>query len=392
MSSSPRAVRLAADFYRRFGSSPRVYRAPGRVNLIGEHTDYSGGLVMPAAIDLFTWVAIHRRRDRTLRAYSTTMGEEREFPLGGREFAPGWGRYAQGVAAALEDAGYSLDGADILIDSDVPAGSGLGSSAALEVALGLALASESGREIEKTPLALICQRAENHYAGVQCGIMDQMAAACGKAGHALKIDCANLAFERLPIPSDIRIVVANTMVRHAHAAGEYNRRREELEAGLRGLGDGTRPAEARSLTPGGVAAADLPEIPRQRVRHVVTENARVNQAAAALAKGDLASFGRLMAQSHESLRGDYEVSCAELDAMVEAARRAPGLRGTRMTGGGFGGCTVSLVDASKVDEFIAHVRHGYRAAVGRDPVFHACSAADCARAAGAPDGTAGAPE
>ena len=379
MSPDARAGRVAADFQSRFGSVPKVYRAPGRVNLIGEHTDYSGGLVMPVAIDLFAWVALRSRPDRTIRAYSATMDDTREFTIGADEPDAGWGRYVQGVALALEDSGYAVSGADILIDSDVPLGSGLSSSAALEVAFGLALSSEAGFEIEKTQLAKICQRAENQYVGVQCGIMDQMAAACGEPGHALKIDCASLECESLPIPAGVRIIVANTMVRHAHGAGEYNRRREELEAGLRALGDGAGIAQPRDLTAEQVEAADLPEIPRKRVRHVMTENARVEQAAAALATGDLVLFGRLMAQSHRSLRDDYEVSCPELDAMVEAAAGAPGLRGTRMTGGGFGGCTVSLVDEPDVDDFRAHVARGYRAAVGRDPAFHVCSAAAGAR-------------
>ena len=375
MSADPRARRLSAEFRQRFGSEPRVYRAPGRVNLIGEHTDYSGGLVMPVAIDLFTWVAVNPRPDRMVRAHSKTMGQTREFSLGGNVAEGGWTRYLQGVAAALEDAGYAASGADLLIDSDVPLGSGLSSSAALEVALGLAFASEAGHDIESTSLAKICQRAENHYVGVQCGIMDQMAAACGQPGHALMIDCESLACTPLPLPAAVRIVVANTMVRHAHGTGEYNRRREELEAGLHALGDGAGLAHPRRLTVGQVEAADIPEIPRRRVRHVVTENSRVEQAAVALAGNDFASLARLMAQSHESLRDDYEVSCVELDAMVEAAQRAPGVRGTRMTGGGFGGCTVSLVDESEVDAFRACVAREYRGAFGRDPALHVCSAA-----------------
>ena len=380
MSADTRAGRLAAEFRQRFGSEPRVYRAPGRVNLIGEHTDYSGGLVMPVAIDLFTWLAANPRPDRMVRAYSKTMGESHEFALDADTAEAGWARYLQGVAAALEDAGHRVSGADLLIDSDVPLGSGLSSSAALEVALGLAFASEAGHEIERTDLAKICQRAENHYVGVQCGIMDQMAAACGQPGHALMIDCENLACTPLPLPPDVRIIVANTMVRHAHGTGEYNRRREELEAGLQALGDEAGPAQARLVTAGQVEAADIPDVPRRRVRHVVTENGRVEQAAVALTHNDFSSLARLMAQSHRSLRDDYEVSCPELDAMVEAAQRAPGVRGTRMTGGGFGGCTVSLVDESEVDAFKVHVAREYRDAVGRVPALHVCSAAPGAQA------------
>ena len=380
MSSDANAVRLSADFQKRFGSTPRIYRAPGRVNLIGEHTDYSGGLVMPAAIDLFTWAAIRPRRDRTICAYSKTMDEAREFPLDRAEPEAGWGRYLQGVAMALADAGYAVAGANLLIDSDVPLGSGLSSSAALEMVLGLALAAESGHQIEKTHLATICRQAENRYVGVQCGIMDQMAAACGQPGHVLMIDCESLACTPLPLPPDVRIVVANTMVRHTHGTGEYNHRREELEAGLRALGDGAALAQPRHVTVEQVEAADIPEVLRKRVRHVVTENTRVEQAAAALTNSDFSLLARLMAQSHQSLRDDYEVSCPELDAMVEAARHAPGVRGTRMTGGGFGGCTVSLVDESEVDAFKVHVTREYRDAVGRDPTLHVCSAAAGAQA------------
>ena len=375
MSQDLRIGRLVADFNRRFGGLPRVYRAPGRINIIGEHTDYSGGYVMPAAIDLFTWVAIRLRRDGVVRGYSTRMEQPCEFQIKGGEVPPGWVRYVKAVILALGQAGCEIPGVDFLIDSDLPIGSGLGSSAALEVALGLAFTSESGCKLGRVPLAQICQKAENEFVGVQCGIMDQMASACGEPGYGIGIDCTDLTIERFAIPRGVRIVVADTMVSHAHGTGEYNRRREELEAGLGALGHHGDLGWVRQLTMDDVNAATLPEILLKRVRHVVSENTRVKRLGIALRNGDLATVGDLMAQSHESLRDDYEVSCPELDAMVTAGQNAPGLLGTRKTGGGFGGCTVSLVDDSKVDVFTNYVAHEYRAVVGLDPIFYVCTAA-----------------
>jgi galactokinase len=272
-----------------------------------------------------------------------------------------------------------LRGADLAIRSEVPIGSGLSSSAAIEVATGLAMLDAAGLAINRTELARICRRAENEFVGARVGIMDQFISCNGRAGHALMLDCRSLDFDLLPLSGGVRLVVCNTMVKHALAGGEYNARRAECEEGVRHI--------ARSL-PNVLAlrdvtideleryGSDLPGVIYRRCRHVITENARVIEAAAALGRGDLGSFGKLMALSHTSLRDDYEVSCRELDVMVELAGKIEGVYGARMTGGGFGGCTVNLVRADSVADFKREVARGYEEATGLHPDIYTCTPAE----------------
>ena len=387
-----RAEQLRARFRDRYGEEPRVYHAPGRVNLIGEHTDYTGGFVMPVALDLFTRVAIRARPERRITASSDALAGLCRFDLdaaAGQQSPasqtganPGWGKYIQGVAVMIERAGHRLRGADMMISSDVPLGSGLSSSAALEVATAFALLatvaeSAASSSIDPAELAKICLQAENEFVGVQCGIMDQMAAARCSEHHALLLDCRNLSSRHLPIPHGARIVVANTMVQHEHGEGEYNVRCRECEKSAKLLSKALgETVTLRDLTPADLTEAGrfLPQTLLRRVRHVVSENGRVQRAAKALEAGDVATLGTLMNQSHDSLRDDYQVSCQELDQMVDLARQADGVFGSRMTGGGFGGCTVSLVAADRVEDFVNLVSKSYFDSTGIKPWMHVCSA------------------
>jgi len=372
---------ISKAFAQRYGGQPRVYRAPGRVNLIGEHTDYNEGFVMPAAIDFSTYVAIGKRDDRIIKIYSDTFNEEASLdlaqpPARGRKH---WSDYPFGVAVKLQDSGQEISGANVMVHGEVPLGSGLSSSAAIEVSTGLGLLDISHQEIDRLRLARTCQRAENEFVGARTGIMDQFIGCFGKAGHAVMLDCRSLESQTLPLPQDDKLVVCNTMVKHELASSEYNARREQCEAGVRIL--------ARQLPGVGslrdVTVADvqkfkdeLGEVVFKRCRHVTSENDRVRAAAEALRRRDLKTFGELMYKSHESLRDDYEVSCRELDVMVELARPIDGVYGARMTGGGFGGCTVNLVAAAAVEEFTRRIKTGYADATGRDADVYVCSPAD----------------
>ncbi len=373
---------IVADFRARFGRTPRVFRAPGRVNLIGEHTDYNDGFVMPAALEYDTKVAIAPRSDRLLVA-CTRRGEEiASVDLDAGPIRPtgAWSDYVFGVARMLEAAGHRLVGADLTITSTVPVGSGLSSSAALEVATAGALAAVSGIALGPIETAKLCQKAENEHVGMRCGIMDQYAAACGVAGHALMIDCRSLEARPVAIDPACRIVVANSMVHHVLAGGDdYNARRRSCEEGVRRLrpvlGDEVRALRDVSLAALAAHRDRLDDVTFRRCRHIVSENARVLEAAVAADRGDMARFGALWDASHVSMRDDYEISCAEVDVMVDLARALPGVLGSRMTGGGFGGCTVSLVEAGAVEAFAARLREAYRAATGLVAEIFACTPA-----------------
>ncbi len=338
----------------------RVFRAPGRVNLIGEHTDYNQGFVMPAAIDRFTWVTASPRQDRMLKLHSVGFDETVEIALDGAAPRGHWSDYVVGVAVAL---GVS-DGAELRLEGNVPLGAGLSSSASVEVASALALSALNGMSFSPPEMALLCQRAENEFVGMRCGIMDQFICCCGQEGSALLLDCRSLDYRPVPLPAGVRVVIANTMVKHSLASSEYNLRRSECEEAAARLGVG-------SLRDAGTVDG-LTGVWLKRARHVVSENARVLQAGRALEAGDLVGFGRLMGESHRSLRDDYEVSCPELDRMVGLCSQQPGVYGARMTGGGFGGCVVSLVREESVDGFVAAVAQGYQQAVGVVPEIYAC--------------------
>jgi galactokinase len=370
---------LLAKFNSRFHSTAKVYRAPGRVNLIGEHTDYNEGFVLPAAIGFSCWVAIAPRDDRKLALYSGNFDEFVEANLDNLKVrATGkWADYPLGVAWALERAGYRLCGANLYILGEAPLGAGLSSSAALEVSVGFGLMDMAQHFIALKELALLCQRAENEFVGARCGIMDQFVSCHGRAGSAMLLDCRSLDFQLLPLPPKVHLVICNTMVKHELGSSEYNIRRNECEEGVRQLTK-TLPG-IRSLRD--VSLADLEDhrgllsdLIYRRCRHVVTENARTRWAAAALESGEIAALRSLMADSHRSLRDDYQVSCHELDIMVQLAMQQPGVLGARMTGGGFGGCTINLVNATESDQFCQRVAEGYQVATGHRPDIYVCEA------------------
>ncbi len=366
-------------FATRFGAPPAfVVRAPGRVNLIGEHTDYNEGFVLPIAIDRATFVAARARVDRTIRVHSAQLDVEDRFSLDRIEHNPDqpWSNYVRGVVKAIRSRDLPLSGADLLIDSQVPLGAGLSSSAALEVAVAYALQLLNDLDLLGEELALLAQGAEQSFVGMQCGIMDQFMAALGRAGHALLLDCRDLSYRLIPIPLRARVVVCDSGVRHSLVASEYNERRAACEQAVQLLRARLpRISALRDVTSAQLEAnADLlPPVVHRRARHVVSEIERTLAAAAALERGDLAHFGALMDASHASLRDDYEVSIPELDTLVEIARRLPGCYGSRLTGGGFGGSTVSLVEEGAVDRFAADLVAGYRERLGREAQVLVCT-------------------
>jgi len=374
-------ARVVREFEQRFDAQPTfLARAPGRVNLIGDHTDYNDGFVLPMAIDRSVWIAVRPRNDRRVVVYSVDFDERAGFDLdaemssaltGGER--KGWIEYVHGVAWALRDAGYPLGrGWDGVAAGDVPVGAGLSSSAALELATARAFAGLGGLAWEPIAMARLAQRAENEWVGVNCGIMDQLISAAGRAGHALLIDCRSLQTRAVPLPSDVAVVVLDTATRRGLVGSAYNERRTQCEAaasffGLPALRDvDTAAFAARS--------AELDPVIRKRARHVVTENERTLAAATALEGGNVEQVGRLMDESHSSLRDDFEVSRPELDTMVRLARAHDGCYGARMTGAGFGGCAVALVAATSAHEFVRDVTRRYAAEVGLQPALYVCAA------------------
>jgi galactokinase len=351
------------------------------VNLIGEHTDYNDGFVMPAAVGFSTYVAIAARPDRKLIIHSEEFPGDFEFDL---DHLPerrtgAWCDYVIGVASVLQRRGLKLQGANLLVHGEVPIGSGLSSSAAVEVASAFALMSQGETQLPLPEVAKLCREAENTFVGARVGIMDQFVSCMGKAGHAFFLDCRSLEFQFVPIPAGIRLVVCNTMVKHDLATGAYNTRREECEEGVRCFAkwDPTiRALRDVSVEMLDQHVHDLPATIGKRCTHVVRENQRTLDAARAFTEGDLARVGELMRESHRSLRDLYEVSCRELDIMVEAAQGRPGFCGGRMTGGGFGGCTINLVRETNSEEFAQRIAESYRQQTGITPQVYLCSAED----------------
>jgi len=360
---------LRTRFIDEHGIAPRIFRAPGRINLIGEHTDYNEGYVLPAAIDKATFVAASPRVDRTVIAESVDLEGRISVDLDDRETQPrnDWGKYIQGVALTLELSGYRLPGADLLIASDIPLGAGLSSSAALEVSVGSALAGIAGHTIDRMELAKIGQVAEHTHGGVMSGIMDQFVSVHGQAGRALFLDCRSLEWSPIPL-GHAGLVVCNTKTKHDLAEGEYNKRRAECEKAAAIFGKLS--LRDVSLADVGNLPSDIPAVLNKRARHVVTENARVLAAVLALRSGALLELGELMDGSHESLRDDFEVSCPELDRMVSIAHRQQGVLGSRMMGGGFGGCTINLMVPDAQEEFIAGVAREYQDETGIAPELY----------------------
>jgi galactokinase len=361
------------------------YRAPARVNLIGEHTDYTGGFVMPMAIGFGTVATISPREDGLATFRSENYGETVEVAIDGLERAPKghWSDYPVGVLWALQQAGIVVTGFDMVLKGDVPLGAGLSSSASIEVATAMALLGFSGAMLDLVDLANACRRAENEYVGAKSGIMDQFIVAGGVKERAMLLDTRSLEFELLPLPEDARIVICNSMVRHeVSSAGEYGSRRDEIEAGQavirRMLGiELLRDATLADLEQcKGEMSAEV----AARCKHVITENARVLAAREALREGDLAEFGRIMIEAHASFRDDFAASCTEVDELVEVARRQPGCLGARITGGGFGGCTVNLVETAHAEAFTETVRREYETATGKLADCFICAATDGALA------------
>ena len=376
MAGSARFV--AQSFQERFstGRQPRVFRAPGRVNLIGEHTDYNLGFVMPVALDLACFAAIAPSDDGVLRVFSENLKESREWPE--REIAAAlpagdWGDYVAGVAREIVRAGFDVPPANLLIYSTVPVGSGLSSSAAIEVSVALALLG--GRLMAPLELARLCRRAENEFVGMPCGIMDQYISVFGREQAAVKIDCRSLEHEVIPLPAEAEFIAVNTMVKHELGSSAYRDRVAECAAAVAAVRE-RQPAVAslRDVSSHALAGFEgsMAPIPMRRARHVVSEDERVEDFVAASRAGDLARMGELLVASHRSLQHDYEVSCEELDFLVDAALGLKGVYGARMTGGGFGGCTVNMVRPQDALSFQASISHAYQQRLGLTPEIYPC--------------------
>jgi galactokinase len=376
---------ILSEFKTRFGGEPAVFSAPGRVNLIGEHTDYNEGFVLPFAIQNRTYAACAPRKDRIVRIYTRTLDESAEFSLDETAQArkKEWSSYVRGIAAVLERGGVRLTGADMVIDSDIPFGAGLSSSAALEVCAGLALWTVSGGETDLYKIAKAGQKVEHEFIGVRSGLMDQLSSALARRDNVLLIDCRTNAVRYIPLEfDDLSFAICDTRVKHELASTAYNNRREECERGVDLLAGHV--GEIRSLRDVSVEQFEsheesLPDPIRQRCRHVVTENARVLAFVDAIENRNFFEAGRLMYLSHESLRDDYEVSSPELDILVDTALRLPGVLGSRMTGGGFGGCTISLIEKAYYAEFRKMIGSSYEKRVGSLPEMSLVIPSDGAR-------------
>lgn len=377
----------------RFRAECRTFQAPGRVNLIGEHTDTSEGFVMPAALDRRTIATISPGRGSVARIYSTNFEEEIKLNLKQLSFSGDrhWSRYPAAVLQSLHQRGISFGGFDMTLSGNVPLGSGLSSSASVEVAVAIAVLAQAGIELPKTEIAKLCQIAENKYVGAQSGIMDPLTSCCGMADHALLLDCRTLEHEPLPLPPEIMLVICNTMVKHSLSdAGGYNQRRAEVQDGLRIL----RSRRPEICTLRDVCEVELlsheDEMPRSvflRCLHVVTENRRVIEAVQALRKNNFRRFGELMREAHISMRDNYAASCVEADTMVEIATAQPGCYGARISGGGFGGCTVNLVAAEHAETFAHNVRVAYQQAAGIEAEIYVTRASNGAGPLDANSGT-----
>lgn len=357
MTTAPQSQIALTRFKDAFGGTPRLFRAPGRINIIGEHVDYAGGKVMPAAIDFACWVAARPNGLDVLRV-TGDLGQG-ELPLDHFVKQGDWRDYIAGVAFALRDAGHVVQGYDLAIASDVPMGAGVSSSAALEVAVGLAL---SGGAVTGKDLALIAQAAENNYVGMACGIMDQFASACGVEGHAVMLDCATLAYQPIPLPTTACFLIIDSGVKHQHTSGGYASRRADCEAAAHTLGVALL-AEVTDLS----ALDQLSGNPLKRARHVLTEIARTQKAEAALIKGNLTELGHLLNASHTSLSVDMEVSTPEVDRLTALAQATEGVYGARMMGGGFGGSIIALVQPDRAATALETILEAYSVYLGQRP-------------------------
>ena len=372
---------LRSNHQARFNAEPVLFAAPGRVNLIGEHTDYAEGFVMPAAINFATLAAISPRADGKIVIYAENFSEEAVFDAGALPASAThrWSDYPIGVVQILAQQGHTIPAFSLSLWSDVPLSSGLSSSAALEVATALAVLSLTGASYPGPVLARLCQRAENEFVGASCGIMDQFISVNGKENHSLLLDCRDLSFKLAPIPAHVALVIANTMVKHSVAGGDYKTRRTEAEAGCAVIASHRpgvkflRDCTLEDLEKWGGEMAPKSYL---RARHIISENMRTVAAAEAFLNGNLRELGRLMAEAHRSYSQDFEGSCPEADAMVELAQDLPGLIGARLTGGGFGGCTINLVEQEHASAFAEALAGRYSARIGIEPQIYICHASD----------------
>ena len=367
---------VTQTFKTQFGGTPTyLVRAPGRVNLIGEHTDYNDGFVLPMAIDRAAWIALGPRDDGKVRVYALDYEETAEFSLTALQKGKGWAEYIKGVANELKVAGFQVEGWDGVLGGDVPNGAGLSSSAAVEMAAARAFAEVSGFERKPVRMAQVGQKAENRWVGVNCGIMDQMVSATAQAGNALFLDCRSLAYEQVPIPVGVAVVVMDTSTRRGLVDSAYNERRSQCEEAARFFSvKALRDVSLERFEEERGKIKD--ETVMRRARHIITENQRVLNAVAAMRANDVHTLGKLFDQSHASLRDDFEVTNEALNQIVATAQSHPACFGARMTGAGFGGCAVALVDKGKVDEFVSAVRAGYRQKSELEAMMYVCQASE----------------
>lgn len=370
-------------FGARFGSPGRVFTAPGRVNLIGEHTDYNLGFVLPGAIDKAITVELRANDSGYFRLLALDLGEEETFHTGATNTQHHWASYVFGVMREFEERGFAVPAFDAVFSGDIPQGGGMSSSAALESAFAFAINELGNFGLSRLDLARIGQSAEHKYAGVRCGIMDQFASLHGQRDQLLKLDCRSLEYELVPFTLvDHQLVLLDTRVKHSLASSEYNTRRAECESGVAAL-RGRYPA-VQSLRDADLqmlesVRSELSPETYMRCQYVVEENLRVLKAVECLRRGDMTTFGELMYASHAGLSGKYNVSCAELDLLVQVAGETPGVAGARMMGGGFGGCTINLVKQPAMAAFIASAEKHFAAAFGHAPLVHAVKISDGAR-------------
>lgn len=362
-------------FHSKFGKPARVFKAPARINIIGEHCDYNDGFVMPSNTALYTWLAIAPRADRIVQMLASDFNQTIKINLDNLRADPdgGWQEYPKGVLKVLQDEGFELMGADILTTGEIPLGGGLSSSASLETVMAFAMLSCAGYDIDRSRLAMMCKTAENQFVGVACGIMDQFVISLCSNNMAMMLDCRSLGYEPAPLPDGAKFLIVNSGVVHSLREGSLNQRRQECEKAVTLLktgGIGITALRDLSLDNLDVHRELLGDSLYMRCRHVVTEIQRVRDASQAMLHNDPATLGQLMDQSHNSLRDDYEVSCSKLDYLVDIARNCDGVYGSRMVGAGFGGCTVSLVESSKAKTVATEICTQYRPILGHEPWHH----------------------
>lgn len=374
--------RITDVFRNQFGTEPLIFRSPGRVNIIGEHTDYNEGFVLPAAIDKYIYIAIAPRTDQEIHLYSQDFREGCVFSLDNvlSPVAAGWPNYILGVVDQLQKKGSPLSGFNLVIDGDVPIGAGLSSSAAVECATAFALNHLFSMQLDRMEMVKLAQQAEHTFAGVRCGIMDQFASMFGKKGHAIKLDCRSLAYEYVPLDlMGYKIVLLNTNVKHNLASTEYNTRREQCEQGVAWVKEQHPPVNSlRDITLEMLEQFVLPkdELIYRRCKFIVEENLRLQLACEDLNRGDLAALGSKMFRTHEGLSKEYEVSCKELDFLVDAVKNNPAVPGARMMGGGFGGCTINLVKEDAIEELVDNLKLAYEAQTGLKLTYYVADIED----------------